>query len=581
MDQLPRPHAYPDPMLHSERYYQQLQRKNLLRLVLTYLLPLVVLTIYFAIQYRQILDVSARAHLTAIAENQANTVDLFLRERIVNLSNLIDNPKLELPPTPAAIQSMLATLKQNSETFVDVGFFDSDGIQTQYAGPYPQLEKRDYGRQPWWLALRGKKENFIITDIYLGFRQKPHFTIAVSRTLDGRYIVLRATLDPERLLEYITRLEHPCDVYTYIVNGAGDYQVVTPLVGSVLARSPIVPPRTPKSDAGELKTAGGRLYYAYTWLRTCDWALIVQSSSEVGTGFGGPTFLRLFGFSAAVILAIFVVILMRARKIVQEVREADKTRAELSDNLLHASKLAAVGEMASGIAHEINNPLAVISEEVGLIQDALNPEFGFVKSIEDLKPSLDHIQEAVFRCRDITRKLLSFVRRSEMNLQTYDIHEVIDDVLQGFYQHEIAVSNIEIVRRYAPTAAPVVVDKNQLEQVFLNLINNAIDAIRGHGRITISTSVHHGRVRVDVSDTGIGMTQEQLDRIFVPFFTTKEVGKGTGLGLSISYGIIKSLGGDISVTSTYGAGSTFTIQLPLAGQSAGNREPPAAEAGSG
>jgi len=581
MDSSPRAHVYPDPILHNERYYQQLQRRNLLRLVLTYLLPMVVLTVYFAIQYRQILDVSARAHLTAIAENQANTLDLFLRERVVNLSNLIDNPKLELPPSPAVMQSLLATLQQNSETFVDVGFFDSDGIQTQYAGPYRQLEKRDYGSQPWWLALRRKQDRFIITDIYLGFRQKPHFTIAVSRTFNGRYVVLRATIDPERFLEYITRLEHPSDVYTSIVNASGDYQVVTPQLGNVLSRSPILPPRTPKSDAGVLKTERGKIYYAYTWLRTCDWALIVQSTSEVGTGFGGPSFIRLFGFSAAVILAIFGIIVMRARKIVNEVREADKTRAELSDNLLHASKLAAVGEMASGIAHEINNPLAVISEEVGLIQDALNPEFGLGKSIEDLKPSLDHIQEAVFRCRDITRKLLSFVRRSEMNLQTYDIHQVIDDVLQGFYMHEIAVSNVEIVRQFAPVAAPVVVDKNQLEQVFLNLINNAIDAIRGRGRITIATSVDHGRVRVDISDTGIGMTQEQLDRIFVPFFTTKEVGKGTGLGLSISYGIIKSLGGDISVTSTYGVGSTFTIHLPLAASPAGTQEPPAGAAGAG
>jgi two-component system NtrC family sensor kinase len=239
-------------------------------------------------------------------------------------------------------------------------------------------------------------------------------------------------------------------------------------------------------------------------------------------------------------------------------------RAELSDSLLHASKLAAVGEMASGIAHEINNPLAIINEEVGLIKDSLNPEFKMGRSIEDLKLSLDHIQEAVFRCRDITRKLLSFVRRTEMNLQTYDIHEVIDDVLQGFYEHEIAVSNIEIVRKYAGQPALIVADKNQLEQVFLNLINNAIDAIKGRGSITISTSLDNDRVYTAVSDTGIGMTQEQLNRTFVPFFTTKEVGKGTGLGLSISYGIVKSLGGNISVTSTYGVGSTFTVDLPLA-----------------
>jgi two-component system NtrC family sensor kinase len=560
----PDKHAYPDPVLHGDQYYQQLQRKNIVRLILTYLLPLIILTVYFAFQYRQIVIVSGKAHLMAIAENQANTLDLFLRERVVNLSNMIDNPKLELPPSPPVMQALLGTLKQNSETFADIGFLDSNGIQTEYAGPFPQLEKRDYGRESWWLTLKGKSANFIITDIYLGFRQKPHFTIAVSRTINGQYVVLRAALDPERLLEYIAHLEHPSEVYTSIVNQTGDYQIAAPNVGTALAQSPIIPTQTPKVEARELKIKDTTVYYAYSWLRTCDWALIVQSASDLGRGFGGPTFIRIFAFSAAVILVIFSIIVARARKIVGDIRRADQTRAELSDSLLHASKLAAVGEMASGIAHEINNPLAIINEEIGLIRDSLNPEFKLGRSIEDLKPSLDHIQEAVFRCRDITRKLLSFVRRTEMNLQTYDIHEVIDDVLQGFYEHEIAVSNIEIVRKYAGQPAFIVADKNHLEQVFLNLINNAIDAIKGRGSIVISTSLDNDRVYAAVSDTGVGMTQEQLDRVFIPFFTTKEVGKGTGLGLSISYGIIKSLGGNISVTSTYGAGSTFTIDLPLA-----------------
>ncbi len=557
-------HAFPDPTLHGEHYYQQLLRRNVVRLILTYLLPMIALTVYFAFQYRQLLIESSKAHLRAIAENQANTLDLFLRERLVNLSNAIDDPRVEWPPTTEVMRGLLETLRQNSETFVDLGFFDSRGIQIAYEGPYPQLEHRDYSSQSWWIELRSSGNRYIITDIYLGFRQKMHFTIAISRILNGEYAVLRASLDPDRFADYIAHLEHPAEVNTSIVNPAGYLQVVTAQKGAAL--SSILPPREPRLDSREITIEGKRIYYGYSWLRICDWALIVESASDPGSGLMGGAFLNIFAFSSLIILLILAVILARARRIVQEVRMADRTRAELSDDLLHASKLAAVGELASGIAHEINNPLAVINEEVGLIEDRLNPEFGMSSTLEDLKPGLKNIQEAVFRCRDITRKLLAFVRKNEMNLQVYDIHEVIDGVVKGFYAHELAVSNIELVTHYEGEPLFVLADKNQLQQVILNLITNAIDATRDHGRITITTSQQQGRAYLSVADTGVGMTQDLLDKIFLPFFTTKQVGKGTGLGLSISYGIINSLGGNISVTSKMGEGSTFTIDLPLAKQ---------------
>jgi len=458
---------------------------------------------------------------------------------------------------------MLKTLRSNSEVFVDVGFFETDGIQTAYAGLYPQLEKRDYSRESWWMALKDGKDHFVITDNYLGFRQKPHLTVAVSRTINNRYVVLRAALDSDKVSRHLAKLEPSNEVYTYVVNNAGHYQIVTSPTGSPLALAPIVPPRTPKLGAEEITVGGDRVYYGYSWLRLCDWALIVCSTKDLGAFSAGGPFINLFAFSTIVIFLIFSIIIFRARRIVQQVRQTDEAHAELSDTLLQASKLAAVGELASGIAHEINNPLAIINEEVGLIKDMMNPEFKMSQSFEDIRPSVDNIQDAVSRCREITKRLLAFVRRTEMNLQPYDIHEVIDDVLKGFYAHELAVSNIEIIRNYHNKPLRISADKIQLQQVFLNLITNAADAIRDRGRITISTWPKDGRVYAAINDTGIGMTQEHLDKMFLPFFTTKAPEKGTGLGLSISYRIIKSLGGSISVASTLGEGSTFTIDLPL------------------
>jgi len=541
-------------------HYRDIKRKNIFRLLVTYLLPLIILVIYFVYQNNAIVQDSRRLHLRGIAENQAKTLDLFLTERVVNLSNLIDDPKLSLPPVSSAMQDYLAQLKKSSPAFVDIGFFDSSGVQTSYAGPFPSLERRNYSSEAWYQSLRDKEDKYIITDIYLGFRQQPHFTIGVSRVIDGRYVVLRATLSPEKMYEYISSLEGAQEVYTSIVNKGGEYQVVTHHIGTPLEKSSVVPPIDPSTGVEEVDIEGAAFTYAYSWLESADWALTVQSA---GNG-GGLSFiksnLRVFGLSAAIILVIFLIIINRAKQLVNSQMEADRTRAQLE----HASKLASVGELAAGIAHEINNPLAVISEEAGLMKDFMDPAFGHNMKCEDMIPHLENIHESVFRCRDITRKLLGFVRKTEMDLKRHDVHELIDGVLDGILGHEMAVSNIEIKRDYGDDVPELVTDGNQMQQVILNIVNNSVDAI-GHkpGKITAATSRTGDFVRIVLTDTGSGMPPEQVKKIFLPFFTTKEVGKGTGLGLSVSYGIVKSLGGRIEVESELGKGSAFIIYLPV------------------
>jgi two-component system NtrC family sensor kinase len=148
-------------------------------------------------------------------------------------------------------------------------------------------------------------------------------------------------------------------------------------------------------------------------------------------------------------------------------------------------------------------------------------------------------------------------------LRRHNIHTIIDGVVDGLLGPEMAVSNVEVIRQYGPDIPELVTDRNQLQQVLLNILNNSIDAMSGRGKITITTSLEGKKVRITLTDTGKGIKPDHLDKIFMPFFTTKEVGKGTGLGLSVSYGIIKNLGGEITVASTVGVGTTFTITLPI------------------
>ena len=544
----------------DKEHYRELKRKQVIRLLFFYLGPLIVLIIFFSIQYSAMVAESRRLHLTAIAENQSNTLNLFLSERIVNLDNLIDDPRFQHPPASANLQIYLDRLKKNSQTFVDIGYFDSSGIQVAYAGPYPSLEKVDYSSEDWFRRLKQSDENFIITDIYLGFRQIPHFTIAVSRNIEGELVILRATLDPGNIYEYMRSLEGANEVFISIVNEDGYYQLVTPHIGTPLESSSIVPPETPRLGAETLKIDGSRITYAYSWLRLADWALIVQPSDPQRGGFFSGFNLRIYIIATAMILLIISVIAFRANKLVEMQMETDRTRAQLE----HASKLASVGELAAGIAHEINNPLAVINEEAGLIKDYMNPEFGETMDPERLEEHLNSIQQSVFRCRDITHKLLRFVRKSDVELKTHNINDIIDGVVDGLLMREMQVSNIEIEKNYDPNIPTILTDRNQLQQVILNIINNGVDALEGRpGTITIKTRTENNHVEIAISDTGKGIKPGDIEKLFMPFFTTKEVGKGTGLGLSVSYGIIKSLGGEIKVDSTVGRGSEFTIILPM------------------
>jgi two-component system NtrC family sensor kinase len=258
-----------------------------------------------------------------------------------------------------------------------------------------------------------------------------------------------------------------------------------------------------------------------------------------------------------------MVIWFATNNLIKKAEEDAEKRVELQFQLVHASKLAAVGELATGVAHEINNPLAIVIATTGVIRDMLNPEFDLDASPKNILKELDTVDSAIFRARTITRQLLDYGRKNLPRPAACNLNQLLDDVLSGFKQRAFEVENIEIKKQYDPDLPDIVADRDQICQIFLNLINNAGDAISGSGTITIKTASDGEHVRVTITDTGSGMTAEQMKRIFDPFYTTKQEGKGTGLGLSISLSIVKSMSGSIDVQSMPGAGSSFMVSLPV------------------
>jgi len=225
--------------------------------------------------------------------------------------------------------------------------------------------------------------------------------------------------------------------------------------------------------------------------------------------------------------------------------------------LILSERLSAVGELSASVAHEINNPLAGVLVYSKLLSRKLSS--GKIDR-EEMLADFNKIEDAVNHCTQIVRGLLDFSRQSEPNFEQVDLSEVITRVIT-LIEHQAVKSRVEIVRQEVPVS-PVFADSRQLQQVFLNLIMNAIQAMPGGGKLTVGISNgSEGWVKVSVSDTGVGIPPENMPKLFTPFFTTKGE-KGVGLGLAVSYGIVERHGGRIEVQSEVGKGSTFTVFLP-------------------
>ena len=247
-------------------------------------------------------------------------------------------------------------------------------------------------------------------------------------------------------------------------------------------------------------------------------------------------------------------------------RDITKSK-RLQEELEHSERLAAIGRIAAGITHEINNPLAIINESANWMAELLEDIQGLcLEDRNELHAAIVNIIEQSKRCQAIKRGLLGFARKYETTAVSIDLHELLERTV-SLLNYEVKYLPIQFEKRFAPNLSKIISDPQLLEQVFVNLLTNAIQAIKEKdskkGRIILTTESDKGTVSVHVEDNGVGIPEKKINRIFDIFYTSKPAGKGTGLGLALCNDIIKKLGGTITVKSQVGKGTVFTVSLPL------------------
>jgi len=501
-----------------------------------------------------------------LVSNTRRSITYFVDERKAALDFVVHDNSFDDLNDPGRLARLLENLKTAFGGFTDVGVIDSNGVQRAYVGPYP-LEGVNYHDEEWFRQV--VEQGIYISDVFLGFRQVPHLVIAIRhRCHDGSCYILRATLDTAKFNELLYELDVSGRGDAFLVNHDGVIQTPSRYYGKVLDKLNLpIPDFSERSEVMHYNPSDHQsLLIGYAYIEQTPFILMIVKQKDELLKPWRQAQLKILMFLAISIGVILVVILGVCTFLVNKIFEADQRRVAALHRVEYENKMASIGRLAAGVAHEINNPLAIISEKAGLIQDIFTIKQQYARD-EKLLGLVDSILKAVERGATITRRLLSFARHmgGESNFQRLHIGDVIEEVA-GFLSKEAMHRSVELSVTVSPDVPDFECDRGRLQQILLNLLNNAFAAVNDGGHVAISVErLDEDHIRLVVSDDGCGIPESDLKRIFEPFFSTKAQQGGTGLGLSITYGLVKELGGDIQVESRVGQGTTFLITLPITG----------------
>ena len=556
----------------NTRYYRSLLRNVVLTILFTAMIPMVAVSMFILNEFRTSYEKKVYDHLELLARKHKKNIDMFLEEKLMDIRLLASTNSFEMLSDEANLyQKFLDLQRAYGRSFVDLGVIDHQGSQIAYAGPH-NFSGVNYANSDWFKSAMTSP--FFVSDVFKGLRGSPHFIIAVRHQHNENPWIMRATIDFAEFNNLVENLRIGQTGFAFILNKSGKFQtsataevnsekLISYLKNSGLLERP--------SSIFELENQEGKdVLYSITTLKNGEWVMVFQQEiEEVFADLRNAQKIALLIILVGTLVIVATALLLSQRLIRrisladQEKQVADQEKEMMSKQVIETGKLASIGELAAGIAHEINNPVAIMIEEAGWIQDLLEEEeFKQGENLEEFNRALNQIATQGRRCKEITHKLLSFARKTDSRITEISVNELLKEIVYLSSQRT-KYGNIEIQTKLAEGLPPISASETEMQQVFLNLVNNAIDAMeKTGGTIWLVSKRVEDEIVVEVADNGPGIAKANLSRIFDPFYTTKPVGKGTGLGLSICYGIIKKIGGDIEAHSVKGEGSTFKVHIP-------------------
>lgn len=539
----------------SGTYYARQKQLFVIVVIIVSVVPLLIISWTASHYYKKSWLEKTSAELAGLVDSRKEIIDLFLDNQENLLFSFVKLYSLDQLSDQKNLETLFLAMDR-SGVILDLGVIDSKGKHLAYTGPYQrQLTGKNYSEAAWFIEVM--RSGRYISDVFTGYRNEPHFVVAVADP--DKTWILRATINSELFNSLLASAGVGPGGDAYIINRAGEFQTPS-LLGektfSTIERKPVT------SRDSTLVQITDKYIYAAAPINNGDWTLVLKT--DINTSLSEFYLARrrdilIILCASLIILAVSTLIV---RSMVNKIEDADRKRMALNNRMLQVEKMALVGRLAASVAHEINNPLQIITNQAGWVDELLEEEDrGLLKNIDEYKDSIKKIRGNVKRAGEITRRLLGFSRSNDFEKTETDINRLIEETA-ALLANEASAHRITFKYFLQQGLSRVVTDASQLQQVFLNILDNAIDAIGQDGTISIASRIQGGQIVAEFKDTGPGLSTDSIKKLFDPFYTTKEIGKGTGLGLSISFSIMQRLGGDIKAENGKEGGSVFTVMLP-------------------
>lgn len=546
-----------EEMKRDGTYYRGLKQLLVLTIIAIAVLPMLLIGWSSSRYYRKYDLENTTNSLQRIVSNRKEVINRFLKNQVDLISTLVKLHSFEDLRQQDNLERLFAVINEFG-VIVDLGVIDARGNHLAYVGPYrDKLAGKNYAGAEWFqeTMLSGSH----ISNVFSGYRRVPHFVVAVSDP--HKNWVLRATINSEIFNSLLKSAQVSPESDAFIISKDGEFQTPSLLgVKRLSAEEDFL--LLAYHEGTRVRTIRDTLY-ATSWLKDDKWVLVMKldhdSLFEAFNKAKNYSFYIVISATFLIMITTFFIV----KNMVNRIETTDRANESLNDQIRQVEKMALIGKLAASVAHEVNNPLQMIGDQTGWIEELLAEEDpDKIRHLGEYQGSIQKIKYHIKRAAKVTHRLLGFSRKMESDKELVNVNNLIDEII-SFLEKEATSNNIFITKQFQEDLPTTMIDAYQLQQVFLNLLNNALDAVGKDGRVMISTRKDADRIVVDFEDTGPGIKPELLNRVFEPFFTTKKSGKGTGLGLSICYNIMQRLGGEINVENQKPAGTKFTIKLPI------------------